>query len=109
MNVAAGDARTVAAPAPRGRMRGASAAIALGAARGLVLLLVGYPRLWLFRGAVGLPEAVQLGFLSGVYPRGQNLQPLVTTLVLAFGTGLLSIVLGVRLALATARSDMPLR
>ena len=37
------------------------------------------------------------------------MQPLVNTLQLALGTGLLSVFLGVPLAWATARSDMPLR
>lgn len=91
------------------RFRGASASLVLGGAAALLLLLVGYPLLWLLMAAFGLPGEPQLGFLTRVYTRGQNFQPLVNTLVLALGTGLLSIVLGVPLAWATARSDMPLR
>src|SRR5215203_742640 len=90
-------------------MRGASAAIVLGAATALLLLLVGYPLLWLLMAAFGLPDGFQLGFLTRVYTRAQNLQPLINTITLAAGTGLLSIILGVPLAFATARSDMPLR
>lgn len=109
MNAAIGEARPVAASAPVGPMRGASAAIVLGAATALLLLLVGYPLLWLLMAAFGLPDGFQLGFLTRVYTRAQNLQPLINTIALAAGTGLLSVILGVPLAFATARSDMPLR
>src|SRR5215207_7112933 len=109
MNAAIGKARPVAASAPVGPMRGASAAIVLGAATALLLVLVGYPLLWLLMAAFGLPDGFQLGFLTRVYTRAQNLQPLINTITLAAGTGLLSIMLGVPLAFATARSDMPLR
>ena len=101
MNAAVGEARPVAASAPVGPV--------LGAATALLLLLVGYPLLWLLMAAFGLPDGFQLGFLTRVYTRAQNLQPLINTIALAAGTGLLSVILGVPLAFATARSDMPLR
>jgi iron(III) transport system permease protein len=50
-----------------------------------------------------------LEHLTRVATRAQNFNALVNTLQLACGTGLLSIALGVPLAWATARSDMPLR
>ncbi len=76
---------------------------------GLLLVIVGYPLLWLFMAAFGVPGGVQLGYLARVYTRAQNFLPLINTLVLAFGAGVVSVVVGVPLAWATARSDMPLR
>ena len=76
---------------------------------GLLLVIVGYPLLWLFMAAFGIPGDLQLGYLARVYTRAQNFAPLVNTLILAFGAGMISVVLGVPLAWATARSDMPLR
>ena len=75
----------------------------------MLLVLVGYPLLWLLLGALGLPNEVGLEHLLRVYSRAQNFEPLKNTLVLALGTGLLSVVLGVPLAWAAARSDVPLR
>ena len=59
--------------------------------------------------ALGIPGTLTLDHLARVATRAQNYDPLVNTLQLACGTGLLSIALGVPLAWATARSDMPLR
>jgi iron(III) transport system permease protein len=83
--------------------------VVLGVAVLALLLLVGYPLLWLLLGALGLPGEVVLDHFVRVYTRAQNFEPLKNTLVLALGTGLLSVALGVPLAWATARSDMPLR
>ena len=76
---------------------------------GLLLLIVGYPLLWLLMAAFGIPGEFQLGYIVGVYTRSQNLAPLVNTLVLAFGAAIISVALGVPLAWTTARSDVPLR
>jgi iron(III) transport system permease protein len=81
----------------------------LGAAVLVLLVLVGYPLLWLLLGALGLPNEVGLDHFVRVYTRTQNLEPLKNTLILALGTGLLSVVLGVPLAWAAARSNVPLR
>ncbi len=83
--------------------------LVLGAAVVVLLALVGYPLLWLLLGALGLPNEIGLDHFVRVYTRAQNFEPLTNTLVLALGTGLLSVVLGVPLAWAAARSDMPLR
>ena len=76
---------------------------------GLLLVIVAYPLLWLLLAAFGIPGNFQLGYLVRVYTRAQNFAPLVNTLILAFGAGIISVLLGVPLAWATARSDMPLR
>jgi len=81
----------------------------LSLAVGLLFVLVAYPLLWLVLAAFGVPKDFQLGYLVRVYTRAQNIAPLVNTLVLALGTGIFSVVLGVPLAWATARTDMPLR
>jgi iron(III) transport system permease protein len=81
----------------------------LGAAVLVLLVLVGYPLLWLLLGALGLPNEVGLDHFVRVYTRTQNFEPLKNTLILALGTGLLSVVLGVPLAWAAARSNVPLR
>lgn len=84
-------------------------AIIMGGAVLLLLGLVGYPLLWLFLGSLGLPGEPSLQHLTRAYTRAQNFEPLRNTVLLAFGTGVLSILLGVPLAWATARTDMPLR
>lgn len=86
-----------------------TAALVLGLAALVLLVIVGYPLLWLLLGALGLPGEPTLQHFVRVYTRAQNLDPLVNTLVLALGTGLMSVALGVPLAWATARTDMPLR
>jgi iron(III) transport system permease protein len=83
--------------------------LVLGAAVVVLLVLVGYPLLWLLLGALGLPNEVGLDHFVRVYTRSQNFEPLKNTLILALGTGLLSVVLGVPLAWAAARSNVPLR
>ncbi|MGH6918580.1 MAG: hypothetical protein ACREJ0_12860, partial [Geminicoccaceae bacterium] len=83
--------------------------LVLGAAVLILLALVGYPLLWLLLGALGLPNEVGLDHFVRVYTRTQNFEPLKNTLILALGTGLLSVVLGVPLAWAAARSTIPLR
>ena len=59
--------------------------------------------------ALGVPGEFQLGYIARVYTRSQNFVPLVNTLILAFGAGIMSVLLGVPLAWATARTDMPMR
>jgi iron(III) transport system permease protein len=75
----------------------------------LLLFFVGYPLLWLLLASFGVPNDFQLGHIARVYSRAQNVQPLINTLILAGGSGLLSVVLGVPLAWATASTDMPFR
>ena len=76
---------------------------------GLLLLIVGYPLLWLLMAAFGIPGDFQFGYIARVYTRSQNFVPLVNTLILAFGAGIISVLLGVPLAWATARTDIPMR
>ena len=83
--------------------------LVLGVAVVALLVLVGYPLLWLLLGALGLPNEVGLDHFVRVYARTQNFEPLKNTLILALGTGLLSVVLGVPLAWTAARSNVPLR
>jgi iron(III) transport system permease protein len=83
--------------------------LVLGSAIAILLLLVAYPLLWLVLAALGIPGTLTFDHLARVATRAQNYDSLVNTLQLACGTGLLSIALGVPLAWATARSDMPLR
>ncbi len=79
----------------------------LGAAIVALLVLVAYPLLWLLLGALGLPDSFGLATFTRAYARPQNIAPLLNTVALAIGAGLLSVVFGVPLAWATARSDMP--
>ena len=84
-------------------------ALTLGLAIALLLFLVGYPLLWLVLGAFGEPQAFGTEHFVRALTRPQNYTALANTLQLAFGAGLMSVVLGVPLAWATARTDMPLR
>lgn len=83
--------------------------LVLGFAVVLLLFLVAYPLSWLLLGAFGLPQSFGLDSLQRAFTRPQNYAALVNTLQLAIGAGLMSVVLGVPLAWATARSDMKLR
>ncbi len=83
-------------------------AIVLVLAVVLLLVLVGYPLLWLVLGALGLPRNVTLAYFVRVVTVPSNLIPLANTLVLTVGVLLVSTVLGVPLAWATARTDLPL-
>jgi iron(III) transport system permease protein len=83
--------------------------VVFGFAIALLLLIVGYPLLWLLISAFGIPGEFQVGYLARVYGRSQNFAPLVNTLILALGAAIISIVAGVPLAWATARSDIPFR
>src|SRR5262245_61513825 len=82
-------------------------AMVLGAAAAVLLLLVGYPLLWLGLGALGLPQSIGLEHLQRALTRPQTFTALNNTLQLALGTGAMSVLLGVPLAWATAKSDMP--
>lgn len=97
-----------AAPASRPRWP-AGDAIVLGVAVVLLLVIVGYPVLWLLLAALGMPGELQAGYILRVFTRSQNFTALANTLTLAFGTAILSICFGVPLAWAAARSDMPFR
>ena len=80
-----------------------------GVAVALLLFLVGYPLLWLI-----LPPSACRGnsassILCAPLPVRRTTARSINTLQLALGTGVMSILIGVPLAWATARSDMPLR
>ena len=72
---------------------GQGGGLVLGVAVLALLLLVGYPLLWLLLGALGLPGEPGLEHFVRVYTRAQNFEPLKNTLTLALGTGLLSVAL----------------
>jgi iron(III) transport system permease protein len=83
--------------------------LVLGFAVALLLFLVGYPLLWLFLGALGVPQSLGFEHLQRAFARPQNYAALVNTLQLALGTGIMSVLIGVPLAWATSRTNMPLR
>lgn len=94
---------------PRRRGGIGGSAIVFGLSIALLIVIVGYPLGWLLVSSFGFPGDIQLGYLVRVYTRAQNVTPLINTLILAFGAGAISVLLGAPLAWATARSDMPLR
>ena len=83
--------------------------VVLGLAVAVLLCLVGYPLAWLLFGAFGLPQSFGLEHLERAFTRPQNFAALLNTVQLALGAGSMSILIGVPLAWATARTDMPLR
>ena len=101
------DARSMEAAQPAAFL--SAQALVLGLAVAVLLALVGYPLLWLLFGAFGLPQGFGLEHLARAFTRPQNFAALLNTLELALGAGVLSILFGVPLAWATARSDMPWR
>ncbi len=83
--------------------------IVLGVAVALLLAIVAYPLLWLLLGALGMPRTLGLQDIERVFTRAANYTALTNTLQLGLGAGLMSVVLGVPLAWAVARSDMKLK
>lgn len=71
------------------------------------LMLVAYPLVWLFLGSLGVPREISLDAFVATVAEASYRKPLINTLVLAVGTGLASLILGVPLAWATARTDLP--
>src|SRR5437870_3634975 len=96
------------APPAAGRRFGLQSLV-LGTAVMLLLFLVGYPLLWLILAAFGLPQELGLEHILRAFTRPQNYAALVNTLQLAFGTGVMSVLIGVPLAWATSRTDMVFR
>ncbi|MFI4981414.1 MAG: ABC transporter permease, partial [Nevskiales bacterium] len=81
----------------------------LGFGVGALLLFVGYPLCWLVLGAFGMPRDIGLDGFVRSFTRAANLVPLANTLILAASAALGSVVLGVPLAFAVARTDIALR
>ena len=81
----------------------------LGVAVALLLFLVGYPLLWLILAAFGLPREFGIEYFVRAFTRPQNYSALINTLQLALGTGVMSVLIGVPLAWATARTDIKFR
>ena len=104
----AGDVPAAARVAPV-RARDVTRAATLGLAVAVLLLFIGYPLCWLLFGAVGLPGDFSPQFLFRALTQPGNLTALVNTAVLAVGVGLSSVALGVPVAWATARTDLPMR
>ncbi len=90
-------------------VRDATRAAMLGLGVAALLLFIGYPLCWLVFGALGLPAQFSVKFLVRAFTQPGNVAALANTAVLALGVGLLSVVLGVPVAWATARTDLPLR
>jgi iron(III) transport system permease protein len=105
---ASGPLGGVAAPDTRVKRFGLQGLV-LGVAVTLLLLLVGYPLLWLILAAFGLPREFGIEYFVRAFTRPQNYSALINTLQLALGAGVLSVVIGVPLAWATARTDIKLR
>ena len=105
---AGGPPGAVAAPNARGKRFGLQGLV-LGVAVALLLFLVGYPLLWLILAAFGLPREFGIEYFVRAFTRPQNYSALINTLQLALGTGVMSVVIGVPLAWATARTDIKFR
>ena len=98
--VVAGDASDVA--------RDAIPVVTLALAVAALLLFIGYPLCWLVFGALGLPDGFSPHVLLRAFTQPANVAALANTVVLAIAVGLLGTVLGVPLAWATARTDLPM-
>lgn len=90
-------------------VRDATQAATLGLGVAALLLFIGYPLCWLALGALGLPAQFSVQFLVRAFSQPGNVAALTNTAILALGVGLLSVVLGVPVAWATARTDLPMR
>ena len=101
--------KTPASRALRRRPAIEGSTVVLGAATALLLVIVAYPLAWIVLAAFGAPSHFQLAYIAGVFARSQNYGALLNTLILALGAGVFSVVLGVPLAWAAARTNMPFR
>lgn len=81
--------------------------VVVGLLIALLVVAVGYPVTWLGVTAFGLPDTFSLRFVIDAVTETNNLLPIRNTLILAVGTAFVSVALGVPLAWATARTDMP--
>lgn len=90
-------------------LRGPACVVTLGLAVAALLLFIGYPLGWLLFGALGLPGDFSPRFLVRALTQPGNVTALANTAVLAVGVGLSSVALGVPVAWATARTDLPMR
>lgn len=81
--------------------------IALGLAALVLIVLVGYPILWLLLGSMGQPRELTLGYLAKTVTQSQYLEPLLNTLQLGVFVAIGTTVMGVPMAWAVARTDMP--
>lgn len=81
--------------------------IALGLAALILIVLVGYPVLWLLLGSLGMPDEFSLSYLASIVSDPQYLEPLVNTLILGASVAVCVVVFGVPMAWAVARTDMP--
>ena len=81
--------------------------IALGLAALVLIVLVGYPILWLFLGSLGQPRELTLAYLAKTITESQYVEPLWNTVVLGVCVAILSALMGVPMAWAVARTDMP--
>lgn len=75
----------------------------------ILLLIVGYPLLWIFLGALGVPARFGVERVFEALDSSENLQPVANTLILAAGAGILSVLIGAPLAWAVAHTDMKMR
>jgi iron(III) transport system permease protein len=91
---------------PRAR-RWPTQQIVLGLTAAATLILVGYPLLWLLLGSLGIPRTLSLAAFASIVTNAAYSQALLNTVVLALATGLGSVLFGVPLAWATARTDLP--
>ncbi len=73
----------------------------------VTLVLVAYPLVWLILGSFGIPGEISFDAFAATVGEASYREPLINTLVLAVGTGLMSVIFGVPLAWATARTDLP--
>lgn len=92
---------------PRRQIRGST--VVLGLATALLLVIVGYPLLWIVLAALGIPTSFGFDHIVGVFTRAQNYAALVNTLLLAVSAGVLSVAFAVPLAWAAARGGIPFR
>jgi iron(III) transport system permease protein len=77
---------------------------------GVVLAaLIGYPLAWIILGSFGLPHGLSLSHFADVFGDESNFLPLLNTLLLAAATAVGAVILGVPMAWAVARTDVPFK
>lgn len=75
----------------------------------VLLLLIGYPMVWVGISAFGLPETFSLRAFGKLFTDSSLLQPLINTVLLGIFCAVGAALLGVPLAVYTAITDGPLR
>lgn len=75
----------------------------------VLVVLVVYPVLWLILGSLGMPRTFTFDYVGEILTESEYIRPLLNTLWLGFLVAACTVLMGVPMAWAVCRTDMPWR